>query len=304
MTDAKVCNAATHTTSTMRCYICGETSKDYNNLSIKKEVTPETLQFGLSILHASIRLFESILHVAYKVPVQKWQVRSEDEKAIVKQRKMEIQEEFRTKMGLLVDVPKPGCGNTNLGNTNRRFFADPELAGAITGIDLNLIYRFKMILEVISSGHKINTEKYSKYATDTVEMYVRLYPWHPMTPTMHKILIHGANEIKNALLPIGQHSEEAAEARNKYFRLYRQDFARKFSRVSCNLDVLNRLLLSSDSFLTGMRPVPRKKTQPFLTETVDMLLPAVPHINPDTEDSHDDESSEELQVSSDDETWQ
>jgi len=261
MIDPKVCNAATHTTSTMRCYICGETSKDYNNLSITKEVTPETLQFGLTILHARIRLFERILHVAYKLPVQKWQLRSEDEKAIVKQRKLEIQEELRTKMGLLVDVPKPGCGNTNDGNRSQKFFADPELAGAITGIYVNLIYRFKVILEVISSGHKINKEKYSKYATDTAEMYVPLYPWHPLTPTMHKILIHGAIVIENILLPIGQLSEEAAEARNKYIRLYRKNFARKFSRVSCNLDVLNRL--SSDPVITGMRPVPRKKNTTF-----------------------------------------
>jgi hypothetical protein len=41
-----------------------------------------------------------------------------------------------------------------------------------------------------------------------------------MTPPMHKMLIHGAIVIENALLPIGQLSEEAAEARNKYFRLY------------------------------------------------------------------------------------
>jgi hypothetical protein len=86
MIDDKVCNVATHITSTVRCYICGETSKDYNNLSINKEVTPEALQFGLSILHARIRLFDSILRVAYKLPVKKWQLRSEDEKAIVKQR--------------------------------------------------------------------------------------------------------------------------------------------------------------------------------------------------------------------------
>jgi hypothetical protein len=158
MIDAKVCNAATHTTSTMRCYICGETSKDYNNLSIKKKVTPEALQFGLSILHVRIRLFERILHVAYKLPVQKWQLRSQDEKAIVKQRKLEIQEEFRNKMGLLVDIPKPGCGNTNYGNTSRRYFAHPELAGAITSFEVNLIHRLKVILEVLSSGYKINTE--------------------------------------------------------------------------------------------------------------------------------------------------
>jgi len=39
-------------------------------------------------------------------------------------------------------------------------------------------------------------------------------------------------------------------------------------------------------------------------ETVDMLLPVVPHTHPDIEDSHDDESSEELHVSSNDQTWQ
>jgi hypothetical protein len=100
------------------------------------------------------------------------------------------------------------------------------------------MYRFKVILEVIFFGHKINTEKYSKYATDTAEMYVRLYPWHPMTLTMHKILIRGAILIENALLPIGQLSEETAEALNKYFRIYRQNFARAFSRVSCKLDLL------------------------------------------------------------------
>lgn len=52
---------------------------------------------------------------------------------------------------------------------------------------------------------------------DTAKLYVQLYPWYPMTPTVHKILIHGATVIENALLPIGQLSEEAAEARNKHF---------------------------------------------------------------------------------------
>jgi hypothetical protein len=94
------------------------------------------------------------------------------------------------------------------------------------------------------------TQKYSKYATDTAEIYVRLYLLHPVTPTIHKMLMHGAIVIENALLPIGQLSEEAAEARNKYFCLYRQNLAKKFSRVFCNLDVLNRLLLSSDPVIT------------------------------------------------------
>ena len=67
MIDAKVCNAATHTTSTMKCYICGAISKSFNDISEKKDVNPDTLKFGLSILHARIRLFESLLHLSYKL---------------------------------------------------------------------------------------------------------------------------------------------------------------------------------------------------------------------------------------------
>ncbi|KAJ4444718.1 hypothetical protein ANN_06515 [Periplaneta americana] len=122
----------------------------------------------------------------------------------------------------------------------------------------------RVILEVISSGHKVDTLKFAAYTMDTAKLYVQLYSWHPMTPTMHKILIHGPTVIENALLPIGQLSEEAAEARNKHFRSYRQNYARKFSRESCNLDIINRLLLSSDPLLTSMRPTPRKRTKPFL----------------------------------------
>lgn len=55
---------------------------------------------------------------------------------------------------------------------------------------------------------------------ETAKLYIQLYPWHPMTPTMHKILIHSVTVIENALLPIGLLSEEA-EARNKHFRQYR-----------------------------------------------------------------------------------
>jgi len=37
-------------------------------------------------------------------------------------------------MRLLVDVPKPGYGNTNGGVTSRRFFADPKFGGAIKAL--------------------------------------------------------------------------------------------------------------------------------------------------------------------------
>lgn len=85
----------------------------------------------------------------------------------------------------LIDVPKPCFGNTNDGNTSLRFFADHALAAEITELDIYLIYRFKVILETLSRGHKINTSVFSSYAKETVEMYVNLYSWYPMTPTVH-----------------------------------------------------------------------------------------------------------------------
>lgn len=276
MVDGKVCNAATQTTSTVRCYICGETSKNFNDLDRKLTEDKASFKFGLSILHARIRLFESILHLAYKIPLGKWQAKSGEEKAIVAQTKKIIQDRFKKELGLLVDVPKQGHGNTNDGNTSRRFFADPDIAADITGVDVNLIRRLKVILETISSSHSINTDKFEAYAQETAKLYVRLYGWYPMTPTLHKILRHGATVIKHAIVPIGQLSEEAAEARNKHFRVYRQNFSRKFSRVHCNRDVLNRLLLTSDPLISSTRKTHRKKTKPFSSETLQLLLPMEP----------------------------
>lgn len=273
MVDGKVCNAATNTTSTMRCYICGLTSKNFNNLVKGVEVDPESLKFGLSILHARIRFFETLLHVSYKLPLKKWQIRTSEEKKIIKERKERIQKAFREEMGLLVDIPKAGFGNTNDGNTSRRFFSDPETASRITGIDITLINKLKVILETISSGHAIDAKKFEDYAFETATLYVQLYGWHPMSPTLHKILIHGAAVISHFMLPIGQLSEEAAEARNKHFRLYRQNFSRKFDRVKCNRDILNRLLLTSDPLLSSNRKQPRKKSKPFSSETLSLLLP-------------------------------
>ena len=273
MVDAKVCNAATNTTSTMRCYICGLTSKDFNNLTIKKIDNPDALKFGLSILHTRIRFFESLLHLSYHIPIKKWQARTQDDNIIVAETKKNIQNKFKEKMGLLVDIPTAGFGNTNDGNTSRRFFSDPQTSSCITGVNIGLIKNCSIILETLSSGYKIDIKKFVKFAELTAELYVEIYGWYPMTPTMHKILRHGATIIDQAILPIGQLSEEAAEARNKHFRDYRQNFSRKFSREICNRDIINRLLLSSDPLLSSVRKRLKNKRNAISSEALEFLQP-------------------------------
>lgn len=67
--DNKVCNAVSGTKSTLRCYLCGGTSKNFNNIDeiLQKKVTETNLRFGISTLHAWIRLFECCLHLSYRL---------------------------------------------------------------------------------------------------------------------------------------------------------------------------------------------------------------------------------------------
>lgn len=120
---------------------------------------------------------------------------------------------------------KAGFGNGNDENTSKLFSA-PQTS-RITDFDINLIKRCNVLLEVLSSGHKLNIKKIENYAEETAKLYVELYGWHPMTPTMHKFLRRGLRIIDHVILPIGQLSEEVAEVQNKHFRTCKEGFVRK-----------------------------------------------------------------------------
>lgn len=273
MIDGKVCNAVTGTTSAQRCFLCKATSKDFNNIDkiIKMDITTDNLRFGISTLHAWIRFFECCLHLSYKLTTQKWQAREEEVKKIVKVRKEDIQTQFKTTLGLIVDRPKPGYGSSNDGNTARRFFENANISAEITGVDENLIHRFHVILQAISSGYDIDEEKFKDYCVNTARLFVALYPWYYMPTSVHKVLMHGAEIVKYALLPIGQLSEEAQESRNKDIKNYRLHHSRKCSRESNMRDIFYRLLVSSDPFLSSIRKLPQRPAKSLHKEAIEML---------------------------------
>jgi hypothetical protein len=90
-------------------------------------------------------------------------------------RKKQIQNDFKKKLGLLVDFPKPGFGSSNDGNTTRKFFKNYKTSAEITGIDETLIIRFWVILQCLSSGQQLNVKKLEDYCWSTVQLYVHLY---------------------------------------------------------------------------------------------------------------------------------
>lgn len=200
-------------------------------------------------------------------------LRSDEHKEMLQTRKKIIQNKFKDELNLLIDIVKQGSGTTNDGNTARKFFEFPNKTAAITGLDEDLIKRFAVILQAITSGEQVDIIKFRDYARKTAEKYVLLYDWYYMSSTVHKLLIYGADIIeKNNIVPIGTLSEEASESRNKDFRRFREHHSRKRSRQDSNQDILNMLVVSSDPLLSAQRPkLDAKKKQSFFAETLDLI---------------------------------
>lgn len=272
MTDGKVCNALTETRSTQKCFICGATPKTMNDEPANFNSNQDHFGFGLSTLHAWIRCFECLLHISYKLNIKKWQARSNEDKADIKVRSDEIKLKFKNEMGLIVDKPKPGFGSSNDGNTARRFFKNAEMSAQITGLDVEIIKQFDVILRTLSSGFEINLVEFNKFCLETRRHYLSLYSWYCMPATVHKILIHSTEVIKAALLPIGQLSEEAQEARNKDCRRFREYNTRKCSRVATNRDLLSMLVITSDPLINSLREIPQKKPEKICSEVLKLIL--------------------------------
>lgn len=219
-----------------------------------KPLHTEFYKFGMSTLHCKIRFMESLLHVAYHMPFKKNACKKENapEK---KGRKTQIQKELKSQLGILVDVVKQGYDTTNTGNTARRFFNPKNHAtvAKILGINKKLIARFSVILGVISADRKVKIDRFKKYCRETAELWVKLYSWKNMTPTVHKVLIHGWAIIENLGFNIGRYSEEAQEAINKIFREARAKKSRGISAIACNTDVHLHLLVGSDVRISTLR---------------------------------------------------
>ena len=102
--------------------MCGASTIEMNNLSlvVQKKTFEGNIRHGVSTLHAWVKFLGCMPHISYKMPIIKWQARTEDEKNIVKLRKVEVRAEFRKMMGLVIDQPRVGeAGTSNDSNTAR-----------------------------------------------------------------------------------------------------------------------------------------------------------------------------------------
>lgn len=113
-----------------------------------------------------------------------------------------------------------------------------------------------------------------------------------MPPSVHKILLHGSIIIRHTLLPIGEMSEESQESRNRDIRRYREHHTRKIDHQKLNEDLLYRLILSSDPFLSDYFFKSKVKRKPLDAELCELLI-NVPEAGRDESDLESSDSGEE-----------
>ncbi|CAG9790753.1 unnamed protein product [Diatraea saccharalis] len=140
-------------------------------------------------------------------------------------------------MGLHIDKPRKGSGNSNDGNRVRRFFKKYHCSSEIKGVDEDLIKRFYAILQTF----------YTHYC------YVYGIIVHKIS-SEHKVLIHGESIFRYfAVLPIDNLSEGAQESRNKDYKYMRLHHSRKCSRSATIEDIFHGLLFTSDPYISSIR---------------------------------------------------
>lgn len=274
--DGKVLNALTDTKSFQACPICHSSQRDFlgnkNFKCLKFLPVSDNLKYGVSPLHCWIRIFEFVLHAGYKLEVKKWPITDPCDKQAMLKRKASIQEMFWAKLALKVDKPKQGgFGNTNTGNTARRAFANFKKFSEITGVDQQIIYNLRIILICLSCQLPINLEKFEAYCHQTGEMIVDSYPWLPMTPTLHKIIVHSRQIMENTVLPVGCFGEEASESRNKIYKSDRLHHSRKHSRFESLGDVFKRALDTSDPVISSLNLSRRIKKHKNLSLPIEVI---------------------------------
>ena len=192
MIDQKVLNHITDTSSQC-CPICGASPSQFMNT---ENFDTETFQpfldgldFGISPLHAWLNVFNHLLRLANHKPIGQHRACGDENKRICKARKEEIQQDLFQAFGIKVGVPNAnGAGNSNNGNCARRAFENPREFARILDLDADLVSELKTVLVCISSRYQINPLPFKRFCRSISEHYIRLYPWYPMSATLHKVL--------------------------------------------------------------------------------------------------------------------
>ena len=184
----------------------------------------------------------------------------------VDDRKEELQTKFRDRLSLNMFHVRPGYGSSNVGNNAKVAFDNWEILADILEFPVDLVLDLKTLLDALSCGLPIDPVQFKSLTESWLDRFhASDFKWNWLSPTVHMLMVHGAEIICNTPVACGLLSEEGAEHNNKMIRSYRAHHARQTS-VEANLeDVFKRALYFTDPLVQGhfsRPPVQRSSTLP------------------------------------------
>ena len=116
---------------------------------------------------------------------------------------------------------------------------------------------FYVILRIISiKEHQIDVGKFDNVCTDTYIDIISHFKWVNLTPTVHKILAHSTELVRNnTCLGVGHLSEEGLEACHEIIRKFRVSWTLQSSENANLKDLIKKLWLISDPLFYSFRRV-------------------------------------------------
>ena len=118
-----------------------------------------------------------------------------------------------------------------------------------------LLQNFNIILRILGSRESIRTQEFGEFCLDTNLLFVDLFPWMEVTPSIHRFLAHGAQIIAlNDGKGLGQLSEAPLESTHKVLRKVRLNLSR-MTCLSDNLDdTFGRLWMHASPQIRSQKP--------------------------------------------------
>ena len=111
-----------------------------------------------------------------------------------------------------------------------------------------------VIIRLMSQGDKVDVEIYEAMCKELYLHLVINLPWVSITKTLHKLLFHSPEMIRNnESRGLKEFNEEGLESKNKDLRFSRCRLSRKTSQQDNLTDHLHRLWIGSDPVVTKER---------------------------------------------------
>ena len=161
-------------------------------------------------------------------------------------------------------------GGSTTGQSGREFFTEEFLPAILQRVDdkdkeaVSKLHRnLSTIFRAFSCTKEIDLVKFEQLVQDTSIHIAEKFPWARINFTLHGALHHSAELMAmNQGRGLGEWSEEALEANNKYIRRFAETRSRKVSPNAQLTDVLGLLIERSCPFTLEMQQMVRPAKEP------------------------------------------